>query len=222
MSQHFFLHPLLSWGSLIILVWTFFFHSFATFFWFALFLVPLLLVFRKSPIPFIETVKVDKELILSPVFGTIVSIRPNSELFESGEIGHEVRIAISLWSPKGLYLPTSAEVGYLKYIKGKKIDLDAGPELFYGNLEGVSRSSMTLISHKGVSISMRFIDRPYGVRPELWLKSGDIGRAGACFGTYLFGGTLIMYLPKESDILVFENERVVPGSTVIAALPFDK
>ncbi|HLW58117.1 MAG TPA: phosphatidylserine decarboxylase [Bacteriovoracaceae bacterium] len=222
MNRYFFLHPAIAWGSIFILVWTFFFHSFTTFFWFALFLVPLLLIYRRSPVPFIETVKVDKELILSPVFGTVVSIRPNSELFETGEIGHEVRIAISLWSPKGLYLPTSAEVTYLKHVKGKKIPLDAEPEMFYGNLDGVSRSNMTILSNRKVPISMRFIDRPYGVRPEIWLKSGDIGKGGACFGYYLFGGTLLMYLPKECNILVYENERVVPGSTVIASLPLDK
>lgn len=222
MSRYFFMHPAIAWGSVVILIWTFFFHSFTTFFWFALFLIPLLLIFRKSPVPFIETVKVDKELILSPVFGTVVSIRQNSELFETGEIGHEVRIAISLWSPKGLYLPTSVEVTYLKHVKGKKIHLDAEPEMFYGNLDGVSRSNMTILSNRKVPISMRFIDRPYGVRPEIWLKSGDIGKGGACFGYYLFGGTLLMYLPKECNILVYENERVVPGSTVIASLALDK
>jgi len=222
MKKYFFLHPALAWGSLFILVWVFFFRSYTAFFWFSLFLVPMFLIFRRSPVPFVETVKVDKELILSPVFGTVVSIRQNTELFETGEIGHEVRIAISFWNPKGLYLPTSGEVSYLKYIKGKRIDLDAGPEFFYGNLEGVSRSNLTLLSNKKIPISMRFIDRPYGVRPEIWIKSGDIGRGGACFGHYLFGGTLLMYLPKECNILVFENERVVPGSTVVASVSLDK
>lgn len=222
MRRYFFLPPFIAWMSLFILLWTFFFHSYTTFIWCSLFLAPLLLIFRKSPVPFIETVKVDKELILSPVFGTVVSIRPNSQLFETGEIGHEIRIAISFWNPKGLYLPTSAEVSYLKHIKGKKIDLDAEPENFYGNLEGISRSNLTFISNKKIPISMRFVDRPYGVRPEIWMKSGDIGRGGACFGYYLFGGTLLMYIPKECHILVYENERVVPGSTVIASLTLDK
>ena len=64
---------------------------------------------------------------------------------------------------------------------------------------------------------MRFIDCTYGHRPSIWLKSGDCGRGAACFGFYPFGGTLIIYLPQNSDILVFEKERVVPGQTVISA-----
>lgn len=222
MSRYFFLHPAIAWGSCFILAWTFFFYPLTTFFWWALILVPLLLIFRRSPVPFIETIKVDKELLLSPVFGTIKSIRPNCELYETGQVGHEIRIALSFWGPKGLYLPTSGQLSYLKHIKGKKIALDAEPENFYGNLEGLSRSNMILTFNKVFPFSMRFIDRPYGVRPEIWMKSGDIGRGGACFGYYLFGGTLIIYLPQECSLLVYENERVVPGSTVLASLPFDK
>jgi hypothetical protein len=51
----------------------------------------------------------------------------------------------------------------------------------------------------------------------LWVKSGDRGRGGACFGYYPFGGTLLIYLPAKSDILIFEKEKIFPGQSVIAA-----
>ena len=219
MSKYFFLNSWVVWGSITILVWSLFYLSFTSFFLLSLIIVPFLTIFRRSPVPFIDTVKVDKELILSPSFGTIISIRQNTELFETGEIGHEIRVALSFWNPKGLYLPTSSEVSYLHHLKGEHIPLDAEPEKFYGNLENISRTNVTFLNQRKVPISLRFIDRPNGVRPEIWMKTGDIGKAGACFGYYILGGTLIIYLPKECNILVYESERVVPGSTVIASLP---
>ena len=219
MRKYFFLHPAFVWGSVALLAWSFFYTSWASFFFLSLVIIPFLIIFRRSPVPFIDTVKVDKELILSPSFGTIVSIRQNTELFETGEIGHEIRISLSIWNPKGLYLPTSSEVSYLHHLKGERIPLDAEPEKFYGNLENISRTNVTFLNQRKVPISLRFIDRPNGVRPEIWMKTGDIGKAGACFGHYILGGTVLIYLPKECNILVYETERVVPGSTVIASLP---
>jgi hypothetical protein len=48
------------------------------------------------------------------------------------------------------------------------------------------------------------------------MKSGDRGRGAACFGHYPFGGSLIVYVPQPSDILVVENEKIEAGQTVLA------
>jgi hypothetical protein len=181
-------------------------------FLYLLFLGGLGFFFRRSYIPYQDTVKSDGEIFLAPVFGQIRSIRkrPNAET--------EIRISVSTWAPKGLYLPTSGEVSYLKANKGRKISRKAQEIDFYGSFDEVAHTDLRFTSKNLRQTLLRFVDATAGIRPTIWLKSGDRGRGGACFGYYPFGGTLIIYLPSESDILVFEKEKVHPGLTVIAAI----
>ena len=173
---------------------------------------------RKASIPYRDTLKNNGEIYLSPVHGIVESIRRDTLGWEEFPGCHEVRISIGGWDEKGLYLPTAAEVSYLKASKGKKVLRGAGAEAFYGPVAELSHTDLVLTSKNQTKTLMRFIDCEYGIRPSIWLKSGDRGRGAACFGHYPFGGTLIIYLPENSDILVFERERIVPGQTVIAAL----
>ena len=129
-----------------------------------------------------------------------------------------MRIAISFWDQKGLYLPTAGEVSYLKASRGRRLHRDSETQAFYGPIEDVAHTDLTLTSKNKTETLMRFIDCSAGKRPTIWLKSGDRGRGAACFGYYPFGGTLLIYIPDTSDVLVYENETVVPGQTVIAAL----
>ena len=178
----------------------------------------ILFATRRAGIPFRETEKGEGELFLSPVHGEIRSIRKDISLRELPEYSHEIRISISGWSEKGLYLPTKGEVSFLKAIKGRRISRDADSRDFYGSLDDVAHTDLVLSSGLKTKTLMRFVECRYSVRPSIWLKSGDRGRGAACFGYYPFGGTLLIYLPKNSDILVFENEKVVPGQSVIAVI----
>ncbi len=181
-------------------------------------LLILFFAFRRTGVPYRDTLKNDGEIYLSPVFGVVESIRRDTTIWDEFPLTHEVRISIGPWSEKGLYLPTTGEVSYLKANKGKKIPRNAGSEEFFLPITELAHTDLVLTSKNQAKSLMRFIDCVYGQRPTIWLKSGDRGRGAACFGNYPFGGTLIIYLPQNSDILVFEKERVVPGQTVIAAL----
>lgn len=178
----------------------------------------VLFIFRRSRIAFQDTLKPTGEIYLSPVHGIIQSVRHSVTSQDYQGLCHEVRIAISFWDEKGLYLPTSGEVTYLKANKGKKIGRKAPSEAFYGSHEEIAHTDLTLTTKNKIGTLMRFIDCSAGKRPSIWLKSGDRGRGAACFGYYPFGGTLLIYLPASSDILVYEKEVVVPGQTVLAAL----
>lgn len=178
----------------------------------------VLFIFRRSSVPFRDTLKTNGEIYLSPVHGVVESVRHSIQTQDYSSPCHEVRVTISFWDEKGLYLPTAGEVSYLKANKGKKISRKAPRETFYGSHEEIAHTDLTLTSKNKVGTLMRFIDCTTGKRPFLWLKSGDRGRGGACFGYYPFGGTLLIYLPASSDVLVYEKETVVPGQTVIAAL----
>jgi hypothetical protein len=177
-----------------------------------------LFLFRRRSVPYRDTIKSDGEIYLSPTYGTVQSVRHSVTSSDYPSPYHEVRIAVSFWDEKGLYLPTSGEVAYLKANKGKKINRSSPTHIFYGSVEEFAHTDFTLTSRNATGTLMRFIDCTIGIRPTIWLKSGDRGRAGACFGYYPFGGTLLIYLPASSDVLVFEKETVTPGQTVIAAL----
>ena len=178
----------------------------------------ILFIFRKTLVPFRDTLKNDGEIFLSPVYGVVESIRRDTTTWDELSSSHEIRISVGFLDQKGLYLPTSSEVGFLKANKGYKIPRYSESQNFYRPLEELAHTDFILLSKNKTKTLMRFIDCKYGIRPSIWLKSGDRGRAAACFGHYPFGGTLIIYLPQNSDILVFEKEKLVPGQSVIAAI----
>lgn len=178
----------------------------------------LLFIFRRSSVSFKETAKSSGEIYLSPVYGIVESVRYSVFTQDFPSPCHEVRISISFWDQKGLYLPNSAELSFIRGYKGKRLQKNSPSHLFYGSLEDIAHTDLTFVSKNNTQTFMRFVDCPEGMRPVIWLKSGDRGRGAACFGYYPFGGTLLIYLPEESDILIFEKEKVTPGQTVIALI----
>ncbi len=218
MRRLFFLPTEISYGVFGVMVYSFFkFQPLAivAVFTFSIF---ILLVFRRSSVPYRDTQKMNGEMYLSPVYGVVQSIRHSVSCPEYPSPCHEVRISMSLWQEKGLYLPTSGEVLLLKASKGKKINRSSLTLEFSSFSEELSHTDFTLTSKNETLTLLRFIDCTVSVRPTIWLKSGDRGRGGACFGYYPFGGTLLIYVPATSDVLVFEKEEVVPGQTVIASI----
>lgn len=175
-------------------------------------------IFRRSSIPYRDTIKSDGEIYLAPVHGVVENIRRDITLEESDKVFHEIRISLSLWKEKGLYLPTAGEVSFLKYQKGGKIPINSNSKAFMGSVGDIAHTDFFYVSKNQTQTLLRFIDCPYGQRPTIWLKSGDRGRGAACFGHYPFGGTLLIYIPQNSDILVFEREQLVPGQSVLAAI----
>lgn len=222
MKRFFFLSTSISWGLLFLLIYSWFKWSFGYSLLISVVCFVVGLLTRRTSVPYRDTLKNDGEIYLSPVYGEIKSIRRNVQLPHIPGEGQEVRISIAGWSEKGLYLPTAGEVTFLRATKGAKISREAEPVAFYREMDDVAHTDFVLTSKNKTQTLMRFVDCKYGSRPTIWLKSGDRGRGAACFGYYPFGGTLLIYLPNNSDILIFEKEFVVPGQTVIAALKDSK
>lgn len=218
MKRLFFLPTEISYGLLALIIYAFWKLPLIYEIPVLLFTSLILFVFRRSSVPYRDTLKNDGEIFLSPTHGRVESVRHSVLSLDYPSPCHEVRISLSFWDEKGLYLPTAGEATYLKASKGKKIHRRSPTHIFYGPVEELAHTDLTLTSKNQVGTLMRFIDCTTGQRPTIWLKSGDRGRGGACFGYYPFGGTLLIYLPASSDVLVYEKEIVVPGQTVIAAL----
>lgn len=218
MRRFFFLPTEISYGLLAIIIYSFIKFPLLIEIPILLLTSLILFIFRRSSVPYRDTVKSEGEIYLSPIHGQVESVRHSVSSLDYPSPCHEVRISLSFWDEKGLYLPTAGEVSYLKASKGKKLHRNSPTHFFYGPVEELAHTDLTLTSKNKTGTLMRFIDCTTGRRPSLWLKSGDRGRGGACFGYYPFGGTLLIYLPASSDVLVFEKEIVVPGQTVIAAL----
>ncbi len=222
MKRFFFLPTTVSWSLLFLLIYSWWNWSFGYSLLSTVICFVAGLITRRNAVPYRDTLKNDGEIYLSPVNGEVKSIRRNVQLPHLPGEGQEIRISVSGWSEKGLYLPTAGEVTHLRATKGVKISREAEPVAFYRSMDDVAHTDFVLTSKNKTQTLMRFVDCKYGTRPTIWLKSGDRGRGAACFGYYPFGGTLLIYLPNNSDILIFEKEFVVPGQTVIAALKDSK
>lgn len=218
MKRFFFLPTFMSLGLLVILLYAFFKLHIVLLIPLILIISFLLFIFRRGYIPYRDTVRDDSEIYMAPVHGKVQSIRFSVTIPDFDFLVHEIRISMSVWDEKGLYLPTTGEVNFLKASKGKKTHRDSLPHYFYGPVDELSHTDFNLISKFENKTLIRFIDCVYGKRPSIWLKSGDRGRAGACFGYYPFGGSLLIYLPATSDVLVYEQETIVPSETVIGTL----
>ncbi len=222
MKRFFFLPTSVSWGLFILFIYSWMNWGFGYSLLISVICFLAGLITRRNAVPYRDTLKNDGEIYLSPVNGEVKSIRRNIQLPHISGEGQEIRISISGWTEKGIYLPTAGEVTHLRATKGMKIAREAEPVAFYRAMDDVAHTDFVLTSKNNTQTLMRFVDCKYGSRPTIWLKSGDRGRGAACFGYYPFGGTLLIYLPNNSDILIFEKEFVVPGQTVIAALKDSK
>lgn len=218
MSGLFFIPPIVFY--LFILAFSYFFFYFT--FWINLILFFLicyiLFVFRRHKIFYAQNISVHPEVLLAPVHGKVESIRKNLTENDQSTFGIEIRMSLSLSDEKGLYMPLTGEVVNLKSNRGKKIDRKYPDHYFYGDLDDVSHTDLVFSSKKNYKYLLRFVDTPYCPRPVIWLKSGDKGRVSSCFGYYPLGGSVILFLPPESEMLTFEGEIIKPGQSVLAII----
>jgi phosphatidylserine decarboxylase len=158
----------------------------------------------------------ESRILLSPADGQIISIKAGSHPAD-GLAVTEIRIRMNHWGYWGLHLPASAEMAYLKEFHGPSFARSKLADLPSFD-EGHARTDVHLKTADGVVTRLRFFHCTTGRSPRTWMKSGDFGKEAACFGHYPFGGSLVVFVPQPSDILVVEHEKITAGQTVLAAL----
>jgi hypothetical protein len=156
------------------------------------------------------------QILLSPADGVITKVLPAAPDGE-GVTVVEVRIRVSTLRYWGLHLPAPGENAYLKQSPGPRLHRKQLADLDPARAAEAAHTDLVLAIPRFSPVRLRFLHCVRGMAPRIWMKSGDRGKSGACFGHYPFGGSLIVYVPQPGDILVVEGENVTAGESVLAA-----
>jgi hypothetical protein len=178
----------------------------------------VLVLFRKKKTVYKETAPMNAEkVIYSPINGSVVSISKNVDHPHFGENLNEIRILIPWWSEYGIYMPVSGEIDNL--IK------NSGPSHFRYSRKLPSQTKDKLLdghslSFKGISgeeVGVQMVRCGLGLAPELWVLPGDRGKKQANIGKYPLGGTVLLYLPENYEIICHVGDGLKASDSVIGA-----
>lgn len=196
----------------------FFAWLFFSFFW--AFIILLLyagmyFLFRQNRLTYKDDVGFKNDVFYSPISGTLKRVRKNIDHSFFGKNLTEVHIVMMPWDEFGVYLPFTCEVKELRAHRGKRLfrlgtnDLEANPDVGIDLVcEGVN----------GSTIGMKFIQCYAGGWPEVALLPGDRGKRRSNIGYIPYGGSLMLYLPPETQLLLEEGDRLIAGVSVFAGL----
>src|SRR4051812_43242374 len=101
MKRLFFLTPEISYGIVGLILYAFWKVPLLYEIPILLFTSLVLFIFRRSHVPYRDTLKSDGEIYLSPIHGVVQSVRHNITSSDYSSPCHEVRISISFWDEKG-------------------------------------------------------------------------------------------------------------------------
>ena len=158
-----------------------------------------------------DTARLDSEIFIAPITGKIekIEIYQNEQLY--------IKIRMSLFGGWGLYLPLNSEMKHLRIKEGDHV-LQNSLDVQVAKIESYHRTEIELFSARSRNYLMYCLHPSVDRLPKIWMKSGDKGVGAACFGFFPFGGWVFVVLPKNSDLLVVENEHIVAGESVIAVI----
>jgi phosphatidylserine decarboxylase len=177
--------------------------------------ISILLLFRKPKINYKDSLSNATDIFLSPATGVVIDVHSEVENPITHKKTHTVKIAVPLQGPFGLYLPYSSKVNFYDEQEGKKIwRRDKKPV----DLSVIKKQNIVLENKLGNVSTIQVLRCPLGGRPDIWIRPGDKGRSAANFGYMPFGGSILLSLPSDGDILVKKGDKVVSGETVIAGL----
>jgi phosphatidylserine decarboxylase len=175
-------------------------------------------ILRKHKNNFRDDPMVTKGVVFSPCNGKIIHVEKNISHVSFGDNLIEVQIMIPWWKEMGIFMPITSEVKTITVHKGRSFFR------FFKAAELVGTSigkglSIALFSFQGEKFGMTLYKCRLGLWPDIILMPGDKGSRRVNIGYLPFGGTLLLYLPENYEILVKENNQVVAGESILAILP---
>lgn len=186
--------------------------------------IPLLLfyfstlwIFRRATNPYREHIANRPEgMVYAPANGRVISVRENVNHIVFGNDLREIQIGIPWWSEPGLYLPAKSEIKDFQSKEGKSFFRFAAEPLPDQTNMLVAGICLSLATAQKQIIGMQFVKCLLGQWPELVVMPGDRGKERANIGFFPFGGTVLIFLPKNYDMLINKDNEVIAGETVIA------
>jgi len=171
---------------------------------------------RKSDNEYFKELEPSGGVIQSPIHGRVVSIKKGVKHFEFGENLTEIRFLIPHGEESGFYFPQKGEVTNLVYKKGDSFYRYSKDDIPSQENVTLDVPMLTLKNNDHQYIGIQFLECLMGLYPRFYVLPGDRGQAKANFGYFPLGGTVLLYLPGNYEILVNENATVSPGERLIA------
>ncbi len=183
--------------------------------------IALLYLFRRHQIRFFNGQTSNKEIVYSPVSGYIISVKKKIDHAFFGKNLSEIRIAIPWWQEFGVRLPLASEVIDLKMNQGKSLYRFSQYGLLSQEVQIVPSLMVLLNNSQGNSLGIQMIKCPFGMWPRIRVTPGDRGKNQSDIGYFPFGGTVLLYLPSNYEILVSDDAKASTGLTALAKLVCD-
>jgi len=192
--------------------------SFEFFSYLLIFYSIFLFLLRKKKSSYRDDLANDREVITSPVNGTVVSIQENIESIFFGKNLTMIQINILPWNESGLYLPISGEVSEVKNQLGQKIlrkwssfSIDQSKAL-------VDSISLKIKGKNEAFVGIQLIRCFFGASPNINILPGDRGKCRVCFGHFPLGGTVLLYLDRSYEVLLKSGDQMIAGETLVGGL----
>jgi hypothetical protein len=177
----------------------------------------LIYLFRRDSKDFLESHDISQGVVLSPVNGKVLSVRKGVAHRLYGENLTEIQISIPWWVEWSVRLPVTGDI--VDYDIGKRNSLFRFLQLDQAQNADDRGITYTLMGPTGSRIGLQFIPCPLGLDPQLIISPGDRGMRVASIGYFPLGGTVIVYLQGDSEVLVNINDTLVAGESPLAGEP---
>lgn len=151
--------------------------------------------------------------IISPADGRIISIKSVPSVRFLNKPAVKISIFMSVFDVHVNRIPISGSINGLHYSKGR---------FMAANLAQASKENeqnwLWIKSDSGLDIVITQVAGLIARRIVCWPKIGDRVVQAERFGMIRFGSRMDVYVPENSDILVFQGKHVYAGETILCRL----
>lgn len=174
-----------------------------------------ILLFRRNSVDFKNAYQMASDVIFSPVDGKVTEIIHDVEDEFHQVKGIRIRIILPWWKPYGLYMPITASLANIENYSGKSL-WRYQANLKYTN--GFDRTNLYFETKNKEVILMQVLKCKLGKTLHSWVLTGDRARLASCLGFLPFGGSIVMTIPGNSEILVKQSDTLKASQSILAGL----
>lgn len=181
-----------------------------------LFYAAFIFLFRKKTEKYNQDPQISKKgLFYSPIDGRIINVFKNVEVENMDGPCHCVRITNYWGQNSGLFLPMSSEV-HERWDVEKPTFLPRFGFFKINGLDDISGKMIKFQNKLSEYFALKFVQCPLGLGAEIWALPGDRGIRQANLGLFKLGGTVLLFIPQNYEIIVKQGEWIKSAETIIA------